>query len=178
MENNKRKIYIIEGCDATGKTTLISELQQLTGLPVVQGSSFEIAQKGIEHMFNFMKEQLKNPESFIMDRSFISNLVYGPLYDKNTLSESQVFELVDLLDGDAELIYLTASPTFIEKRLNLRGADYVASKDVSRIVYKYEQVVEQFTFSIDTVTYDVELIDSYSIAQEIFEFWQEEEGGY
>ena len=82
------------------------------------------------------------------------------------------------MGGDAELIYLTASPTFIEKRLNLRGDDYVASKDVSRIVYKYEQVVEQFTFSIDTVTYDVELIDSYSIAQEIFEFWQEEEGGY
>ena len=101
-------IIIVEGVDASGKDTLINNLSKLTNMEVVRGSSFEMSEEGVDKMFEESKKLLLEEKDLILNRSFYSNAVYGPMYDYPTMSDEQFRELNRIVEEVGCVYYLTA----------------------------------------------------------------------
>src|SRR5699024_11545529 len=89
-------IIIVEGSDAVGKDSMINNLSKLTNMEVVRGSSFEKSEEGADKMFEESKKLLLEEKDLILNRSFYSNAVYGPMYDYR--SEEHTSELQSRFD--------------------------------------------------------------------------------
>jgi thymidylate kinase len=70
----KYDVVVLEGCDGTGKTTIASALAERHGYAVLHSDrppdSFDLAER--------YRSVLALPGKIALDRSFISELVYGP----------------------------------------------------------------------------------------------------
>lgn len=134
------KIFI-EGCDGVGKSTVAKQLQELTGYQIIQGSNFEMASKGVDHMFETMKS-IAQMDNVIVDRFFWSNTIYGKLFSKNMLSKEQRTELLKLIDtSESMTLFLMASLDVIIERINVRGDDDITTDDISPILDKYLELL-------------------------------------
>lgn len=71
-------VILVEGCDNTGKTTLVNKLAHKTGYTVVHSKGPDKDQ--IKPWLNHILEKAENGENLIMDRvSLVSEQVYGPI---------------------------------------------------------------------------------------------------
>lgn len=140
-----KNIIVIEGSDGTGKSTVAKMISDLTGFEVVTGSSFEIASKGTDYMFDFFSS-LAERENIIIDRCWLSNYVYGRLYDKNTMSDDQFRQLVEKFDDKTMTLILNASEDVIIDRINVRGDDYIKTNEIKSILDEYEKVLDESIF--------------------------------
>lgn len=132
---------ILEGADCTGKSTLAAELQKITGYEIVKGSSFEIAQLGADGMFNHMMSLL-NRNNIIIDRFYMSNFVYGHLYEKPTMTNFQFMELALETERTGALtVYTTADLEIIAERMDDRGDDDIKLMEIPKIKQAYEQTM-------------------------------------
>lgn len=134
-------IFIIEGVDCTGKTTLAKELAKRTGYEIVKGSSFEIAKNGANYMFEYMS-RLLDRENIIIDRFFHSNWVYSDVYNYDKMTIEQFSALANKVNHRALLVYLYANPDTIIKRMRERGENYVDEKDVEILLQKYQEIFQ------------------------------------
>lgn len=148
-------IFIIEGCDGVGKSTLINEIHKNTGFKVIQGSSFEIAELGIDGMYNYMMDLYKSKEVILMDRSFISNLVYAPLFEKTSLNYTQVINIINRLKSKCFIIHLDDSSSKIKDRLENRGDEKINTDDIDNILVNYEKVMSIIKKEISTFEFNV-----------------------
>ena len=160
---NEGFLIIVEGSDCSGKSTLINKLSKSLNIPVFKGSDFSIAEKGIEYMYNYMREQYSTRDYIILDRSFISNLVYAPIFDKNMLSDSQQMNLIEIVKKKSMLIYLKGDEKIILERLANRGDEYIHQKDVSRILNSYDTVMSKVKQQIDVLEFDIKEYSSDDI---------------
>ena len=165
MSENEYIHIIVEGCDATGKTTLIQELHKQLGFDIVKGSDFSIAEKGVVSMFEYMKEVAATPTNLIIDRDFISNLVYAPLYDKNMLTDEMVNELIKMKSNHSIVIYLHGSLSTITERIVKRGDEYVKTEHLQDIINRYHSVVERFDNNLKIGKFNIDIYDSYLLAE-------------
>lgn len=151
---------IVEGCDCVGKTTLAEELSRVTGLKVVKGSSFEIAELGADGMFEHMRD-LIHREDIIIDRFFYSNLVYGELFNYPMMNESQYHKLVkDVNELNHMVLYLHTSFGTILHRMNNRGDDMIGINHVDSILSKYKERLygdfkPKMMLSLDTTSINI-----------------------
>lgn len=148
-------IFIFEGCDGVGKTTLINEIHKKTGFKVMHGSSFEIAELGIDGMYEYMMKLYTSKEVILMDRSFISNLVYAPLFEKTSLNYIQVTDIIDTLRSKCFIIHLNDSPSKIKDRLEYRGDDKINMDDIDNIMVNYEKVMNIIKKEISTFEFNM-----------------------
>lgn len=132
---------IIEGCDAVGKTALVNEISEYSGLRKVQGSSFNIAQMGNEYLFKHMNEILD--KSLIIDRLHYSNRVYSQIFTPNLSLTNEQYENIDrkIKDTNTTVVYVHSSIEVIKKRLSIRGDDYVDPDDIELIMEKYAETL-------------------------------------
>lgn len=135
---------IVCGSDGVGKSTFIRNLQELTNMAVVQGSSFEISEKGTEEMYKWSKEMLETGSDMIYDRFFYSNAVYGDLFGYPTMTEAQFSELNDMANKNSVVYYLTADTDVIKNRLVNRGDDMVNPEDIEGIKLGYEKMWNKY----------------------------------
>ena len=149
---------ILEGNECTFKTTLAQFLHEKTKMPIVKGSSFNSALCTQEELFRFYKETFSQQHT-IFDRSFYSNLVYGPLYPKyTTISNEQIAELEEMV-ADSIVIWHRATTDTIKKRLRIRGDEYIEEDDIGIINERYENVMRKarlIVIQFDTETRTVE----------------------
>ena len=131
-----KNIILLEGCDGAGKSTMAKLLQKLTGYEIVSGSNFELAEKGADYMFEFLRE-LSNRQNIIVDRSWLSNYIYARLYDKNSMTDAQFEELTRMFDEKSIMIVLTASLDVLVDRINKRGDDYIKTDEIQPILENY-----------------------------------------
>lgn len=130
---------ILEGCDFVGKSTLANILAEKTGYEIVKGSSFEISKLGADGMFEYMMELLDR-KNIIIDRFYMSNYVYGDLYDYPRMSYPQFIKLADKVGENALTVYLTAGIHDLELRMLKRGDEYIkSSSELSKILIKYDE---------------------------------------
>lgn len=160
-------IIIVEGVDASGKDTLISNLSKLTNMEVVRGSSFEISEKGANKMFEEARKLLLEGKDIIMNRSFYSNAVYGPMYDYPTMTDEQFNELNRIVEEVGVIYYLTADTEVIMNRLNARGDKDIKAEDIKDIQAGYKHMWNRFKPS-SLVTLDVTHIDLLDIDSGIY----------
>lgn len=158
------RLIIVEGVDCSGKSSLIDNLKDLTGYDSIRGSSFEIAELGVDGMYNYMMGLSKLDKPIIIDRYFLSNLVYASLYNKNMLSESHVDNIVNAIKDRSITIHLHAHEDVIRDRMKKRGDEYIDEKDIGSILDKYRVTVDKYKNVLATYEFDTGLYHSIEIA--------------
>lgn len=160
-------IIIVEGADAVGKDTLIRNLQKLTNIDVARGSSFEMSIGGADKMFEESKELLLKEEDLILNRSFYSNAVYGPMYGYPTMTDEQLSELNKIVEDVGCIYYLKADTDVVIDRLKSRGDEDIKPEEVKDIQAGYKHMWNRFNPS-SLVTIDVTNIDLLDIESDIY----------
>lgn len=140
---------IFEGCDASGKTTIQEIMKEIirhafiihTSAPT-KGNSKEYFSSLLEKLIEFI--DIINQPLFV-DRFHIGELVYGSVFRPETIDEAVEKKLYDmekdLLRQDVKILYVTASPETIVKRIQNRGDWYVKVSDVEAILNGYEKAL-------------------------------------
>jgi thymidylate kinase len=135
------QVIVLEGCDGTGKTTLAADLRQQHGYDVVHSGRIpdSATEPGLADQY---RSVLDRPGKIAFDRSFISELVYGPLRDgRSRLTAHQVAELTFLLaDRGGLLVHLTAHPKTLAARLKARDGYAPAPDRITTLLKSYRDV--------------------------------------
>ena len=104
-------VIILDGCDGTGKTTLAEALREQRGYTVTHSGR---TPDGTD-LADRYRQLLAMPGRIVLDRSFISELVYGPLlHDRSRLTQQTVVSLARTSPSVAERSYtslVTRSPS-------------------------------------------------------------------
>ena len=139
---------IVEGPDGAGKSTLIDQL-----LKSYPGSVFMHFGKPEtdEDAFNYWKvyaeaiESAKPERVTILDRSWYSDLVYGPIFRgrcEMDLAHVKLLESYVLTHGGGMVIYCTAPLRTLWSRCCKRGETYVTSKELlAKVSEAYDGVM-------------------------------------
>lgn len=134
-------IYIIEGPDGAGKTTYAEFLSSVTGFPVRHFSNPKSEQEKAK-MFDMYVEALEKNDNVIFDRSWISDMVYGPvLRGGATITPDQANMLGNMLAGKGgKVIYCTSDLRTLLERAYSRGEELIKPHQFVDIVNGYQMV--------------------------------------
>lgn len=141
------KILIFEGPDGAGKTALIRFLEKTHGYKVLAFDKPK-TQEEKDRMFKMYVELmvsggiLNSDQKWILDRSWYSEMVYGPIMrDKSYISAQQCYALEALLVAiGGKVIYVTADTETLVKRAFNRGEDYVNEEQLALINEEYNKL--------------------------------------
>ncbi|WP_328923245.1 hypothetical protein OG429_39955 [Streptomyces sp. NBC_00190] len=144
----------LEGSDGTGKSSLARQLADRHGFQVVHSPRTPDAVA----LTGRYKELLAKPGRLVLDRCFVSELVYGPLYrDGSRLTWAQTLELVDLVTTRrGVLVHLTASPLVIHARLLQRDGTAPPLSEIAELTAAYEQAFHTISSHAEVVTFGPE----------------------
>jgi thymidylate kinase len=124
-------ILVIDGCDGTGKTTLAQALRESHRYAVIHSAR---TPDGIDLVDRY--RQLLANQRIVLDRSFISELVYGPLlHGQSRISVEAAADLArDVAGKGGALVHLTGSPQAIAVRLRHRDGTAPSQNRISAII--------------------------------------------
>ena len=148
-------IIIIEGPDGSGKTTLANKIKDQTGYILLHRSHETDA--GAASLFEEYAQVIKAGKNCIMDRSWYSEMVYGPVMrDGSDISFHQMYELERLLAKNGALvIHCTAPEATLWKRCLKRGEDYVTTKDAfHKICNDFDALMYDVPHYVPVLTYE------------------------
>lgn len=143
----------LEGCDGVGKTTLAQQLSLDFGFMIVHSAR---TPDGVDLAERY-QQILSRSERLALDRSFVSELVYGPLHHGGSrLTHADACDLAALVARrDGVLAHLTAPASVIRTRLLLRDGPAAASlTDVESLITAYESVVTSLAPYLPVVRLD------------------------
>lgn len=187
-------VLIIEGSDASGKSTLIEALRkELKEFLVRKGSSFEHSKCTNEELFKKFEGLVLSseyeitgegssidylmPEKIIFDRFIYSNYVYASLYeDYAILTANQRKDIEFWINHEAVILYLTAPEEILKERLNNRGDDYVKAERIPAILEKYEEVLATVDEKIPVYRIDTSVQTTEDIVKFIINSLLDENG--
>jgi thymidylate kinase len=146
-------IYIVEGCDGTGKTTIARKLCHKHNLRYIHFGAPR-SQDDIDTAFTKYCELLLYYDNFVMDRSWYSDLIYGEIMRGNKgLTKLEVHILEALADRKhAEILYCTAALEIVQKRLDTRGEDYVPDTTIPKIYNAYQTLFARSNIGLPVKT--------------------------
>lgn len=152
-------MIIIEGIDGAGKSTVCAELIKI-GYTIYH---LQYDEKNEEGALNLL---YKCNDHFVLDRSFITEMVYGPiLRSKSRINDKQANNIIKQYSlNDCKVIYLKAlkNDLLIRRKKDL--------EDYNIILNYYEQIMESYekvlsvvskqipTYVIDTSENNVEMV--------------------
>lgn len=131
----------LDGSDGAGKTTLAHQLAAGHGFTVHHSAR---TPDGVSLIARY-RRILAAPGPLVLDRCFVSELVYGPRYHgRSRITLGQAIELAEAVAArDGALVHLTGQPAVIHGRLLARDGRTAASMDeVKALVTAYEQVFD------------------------------------
>lgn len=136
-------LIIIEGCDATGKTTLakrIAELQPDTTIVHCGPPTIDAYTEYASHTSQYIPNL---GASVVFDRFHIGELVYGPIYrGKSSLTQSQQVKLEAALnERGALLVHLTHKPQVLLERQRSLGEDFLKPQHIAKVVTGFKKQV-------------------------------------
>lgn len=148
-------VIVLEGCDGTGKTTLAATLAKRHGFRVVRSGRIADA-NGLAERY---RAALDLPGRIALDRSFISELVYGPLREgRSRLTPRQAAELAFVLaDRGGLLLHLTGRPEALAARLRARDGYSPDLDRIGALVRAYRDVFTGLADAAPIVTADTTL---------------------
>lgn len=152
-------MLIIEGIDGVGKTTLVEYLQGYG----MKKYHFDYDSKNMDLFTKYMRVLLEDNNKLVLDRSFISEMVYGPVIrNKCKLSlEDYTKLLIAYKNFGTKIIYLTAPKDVLLKRRNDEKSDYeVIANYYEELNKKYDDIMEYSSNFIDVIginTYELNI---------------------
>ncbi len=152
-------IIIVDGPDGSGKTTLIDKL--LLSHPGSRKVHFGAPKTNVEadaywEVFAQAVKDAGTASVVILDRSWLSDLVYGPVMrGAHEMSElhAEMLESMVISHGGGLVIYCTAPTKTLWARCCLRGETYIKSiEQLDEIANAYVAVMHRCTLPV--VRYD------------------------
>jgi thymidylate kinase len=149
-------IYILEGNEGTGKTTLAEYLSKITGFEIKHRSNPKSEQERVE-MYKSYYDDIMSSNNIIWDRAFYSEMVYGPIKrDQSYINVAQMHEFETMLaKKGALLIYCMAHAGTSFKRAERRGESYVTSYEEHKLINAEYEHLMSMPHSIPIVKYEV-----------------------
>lgn len=145
-------VIVLEGCDGTGKTTLAGALGSQHGYTIIHSGrtpeSTDLAGR--------YRQLLCTPGKIVLDRSFISELVYGPLFhggSRLTLRAATSLACRAVGRGGI-LVHLTGDPHVIAARLECRDGTAPPLDRIRRIIDAYHATFRLLADAVPVVTVD------------------------
>ena len=153
-------IYIVEGPDGAGKTTLVEKLiksnPNAIKLHFSKPATIEEAFNYWRVYYNSLRATEKSPVT-IFDRSWYSDMVYGPIMrgrEEMLQENAELLELVVMALGGGIILYCTGDPKVLWQRCQKRGEDHVPNfEKLKQLHEKYEQVMKTPKY-LPVVRYD------------------------
>ena len=133
-------LYILEGCDGAGKSTLATQLQKLLDAEVIHCS--QMTPNDLDFFSSIA--QAAREKNIIADRFCYGQFIYQeeldrPLADRNGDSLHNLHELeAQMLDCGVKVVYVTAPADVLRERLELRGERLINKLDVETILARYK----------------------------------------
>lgn len=133
---------IIEGCDGVGKSTLVEKLKKHYKV-----DSIRLSYKDPKD-YNFYSRILDKTDC-IFDRSFLSELVYSPVFGRECqLTEDEVSSLY-LQAQKMKIFILNTDTDEIYRRLYRRGDEhYEIMKNIENIQQRFIELSETFNIEV------------------------------
>lgn len=146
------EVIVLEGCDGVGKTTYATALAASYGFQRVHADR---TPDGV-NLFQRHRAILAMPGRLVLDRSFISELVYGPLlHDRCRLSTPQAIELISrTVARGGVLVHLTARPEQIQARLLARDGTAPTLNEIHTLMTRYAEVFADLARYATVLTVD------------------------
>lgn len=146
------EVVVLEGCDGTGKTTLVTALADRHGYVIVHSGRTPDG-TGLATRYRAI---LATPGKIVLDRSFISELVYGPLdHGRSRLTIPAATDLAQRVAArGGVLVHLTSSPEIIIARLRTREEPVAAAERIRTIIDAYHSVFAALGRAAPAVTID------------------------
>jgi thymidylate kinase len=138
----RHDLILIEGCDGAGKTTLAQTIATIRGAKVRHSP---ITPPGID-LLSWYHDILSQPGPLILDRCFLSEPVYGPLYRaRSRLTAADITQLTrHVTERNGIFVHVTADPLVLHRRLLARTETNAPTlAEVTRIVLAYEKTFDQ-----------------------------------
>lgn len=132
-------MLIIEGLDGSGKTTLVNNLLNY-GWQSLQPSNISDSFQRYQSLLS------KSSDKSVMDRSFISEMVYGQVLSNRTkLTEHEYYELLKLYSMyNSKIIYLCAPKNVLLMRRNNDEKDkFVLAKYYIELLNEFQVRLNQ-----------------------------------
>lgn len=155
MNNSHNKLYVLEGPDGTGKSTLANELKNATNGNVIHATfnkDWDIKKYHIEILESANK--LRQYGSVILDRWAISEHIYGPIFRGE--EQYDVMNLVDKRErelNDAVWIYCR-NDNAVENHLRNKETRDEMFDDMTEVVKSYDQFIAIDCFKREWLVYD------------------------
>lgn len=153
-------IYILDGCDGSGKTTLANKILETTlgatrmhfGAPKTDEEAFNYWQ-----VYSNAIASVQPGQTVVFDRSWISDMVYGPIIRNRSEMSFQMYELLCsqvIAKGGGMIIFCTANTDLLWRRCRQRGETFVKSKEtIAQLHDAYEELFKKLTI-LPKVRYD------------------------
>ena len=142
---------IIEGCDKSGKSSLINalknEIPSLIGIKLLsvprdnKPETRHYIQVAYAKMADMSRDQSFH---YVFDRFYPSQMVYSFKRDANDMEDGWFWKFEQELSKTPSLyIYLDVPKDVLKKRFKTEKEDYVGIEDINRITRRYEKHFEQ-----------------------------------
>ncbi|WP_433432278.1 hypothetical protein [Nonomuraea sp. CA-141351] len=151
---DRYEVIVLEGCDGVGKTTYAMTLMIRYGYQRVHAGR---TPEGAD-LFQRHRSILALPGRLVLDRSFISELVYGPiLHGRCRLTPSETLQLLAMVTARGGiLVHLTASPEQIHARLVARDGTAPTIAELRTLSARYLMVFSDLARYTKVITVDNE----------------------
>lgn len=145
------KVFLLEGCDGAGKTTLAGHLDNMSGASYIEHLHFSQPKTDsvwIEYAGPIIaaaaRISLIDEDGWlIIDRAHISEMVYGPMFRGRVIGKRWEWRKLEKLLDDLNTTRLFVNPgrKTIQKRLKARGDEFVNMTQAYQLSLKYNQLL-------------------------------------
>ncbi|WP_406003896.1 hypothetical protein [Streptomyces sp. NBC_00829] len=150
----QHRTVVLEGGDGVGKTTLADLLVTQSGFIAVHSPRTPDHQ----NLTRRYRDLLARPGRLVLDRSFVSELVYGPLYrDRSRITWDEALGLAGLVTArDGVFLHLTAPAAVVRSRLMARDGQAPELEEIAALGDAYERVFRVLTGHVSAFMYAAE----------------------
>lgn len=157
-------MIIIEGLDGVGKTTLVNYF-------VNQGMKkhhFDYDVNNMDLFSKYMRVLEEENLNLVLDRSFISEMVYGPvLRGKSKLELEQYKKLLEEYKKvGTSIIYLTAPQEILLERRREETKDFeMISNYYKELNNQYNVIMDYSEEFIDVMRFDTNIMNEHAVQE-------------
>lgn len=166
MKTSKR-LVILEGPDGAGKTTLANELVA-KGFHYHHCGPYRGVTSGLPRLYvEAMLPTLLGLSDVVMDRSWLSEPVYGPVYRGASRLDAVAIRMLERLAMRCETVVVLCQPTLqavLQSFRRRKGQEMLDSEAQLTDVYRR---YTQLTTALPTVKYDYELMTPEALIDDL-----------
>ena len=159
-------MVIVEGIDGVGKTTLVDYIVE-QGL---EKHHFNYDEKNMDLYNKYMSVLYSSNLNKVLDRSFISEMVYGPVIRGKSKLELEQYKrlLLEYKKNGTSIIYLTAPKEILLQRKQNDLADLeMIQKIYDKLNLQYNKIMNYSTDFIDVLKLDTSINSSEEVQRKV-----------